>query len=690
MNMMIKELLSKKNALTILESFINASLERAEELIPQMGDLNATIYKGKSSILLLFIEEHHSINYVEKIKLLAKHGADLAGNIHGFPIFFAILMYNDDIHLSDLIPLLEDERVTQSLKNCIKDSMWQSFLGKITKKVDLLIKGANLEKEAKLILESAHSLDTLNHNDKFTLLAHYVFVGNIDNVEELFKLEEFATNRDIHGLSLMELSYLIGNREISSLLLANRLETNNNDILYYAKHLIKLKDYKAITELLESNNIIDQIDESFVSIADLILMNAGAEYDEAINLVAKYSNDPIHAPVIIKIKGGNLAKEFEENSHDRVKIIAPSYDHTWSAEHISMARKMKETFNNIDFYVIKFDQISENNLKNIDGIFLPGGGDNFPSDVEFNLNDLQKSGYGATETYYQYLLDIAEKYHIPTIGICAGNQQIALKNGATLTQVDNYNHGFGHKAYMLEGTLPHFISLNEKQQTLAFKQGIFEQIFYNIITAHNYAVVDNGSANVEIGAFSEEKVVEAISVNTNFIGFQFHPEGFYVTVPGQINVNSNIINNFAFLSEQHFKYKNFAKTHGYSYKQAIEARDEANSIILNVLEQNAKNGQCLIYAQESALSPFYIEPTTIYEYISPQQCKLQKEKIDWQSLEEFHWPAPELSQFNSFPGSDICKIDEPFSPYEEFSVLTGVPAIEIPHYPMVWYWDQDY
>lgn len=97
------------------------------------------------------------------------------------------------------------------------------------------------------------------------------------------------------------------------------------------------------------------------------------------------------------------------------------------------------------------------------------------------------------EKLYQRILNLADKYDIPTIGMCSGNQHIILYHQGAFEPVANYiNDGGGenkHRGILIEGSIPYFLTLTPSEQRYALENCSMPEISLDIATAHHYAGV---------------------------------------------------------------------------------------------------------------------------------------------------------------------------------------------------------
>lgn len=344
-----------------------------------------------------------------------------------------------------------------------------------------------------------------------------------------------------------------------------------------------------IEVLLENGANIDALNSNLVSAADVMLFTAkGKHYDRAMALVNKYSNDTVYK-YIGQNKSPKLIDDFASFPINKTYIAMPTAGEIWSVNWFPIARSIMKKLDNVKIHAFSDVWIEEATAKKFNGFILQGAYDNFPKDKDFTIRDLKNETMIDSEKLYQKVLWIADKYKIPTLGVCSGNQHIALYHGGVLTSVNGY--GSGHTGRFVEGSIPYFMALNFTEQDLAMNYGIMPPINIPIITSHNYSVAERDLGELKIGVYSEEGVVQSVYKGMQFIGLQFHPEDMYMnsTQDEAVLRSQNIINNFIKIAEKHHNYSSSVV----EYAAAMSLMQQDNQAIIDALSlSSALHGGC--------------------------------------------------------------------------------------------------
>jgi len=165
---------------------------------------------------------------------------------------------------------------------------------------------------------------------------------------------------------------------------------------------------------------------------------------------------------------------------------------------------------------ISYDDIYEQlEAANPAGIYLPGGafGDFFSAstnaDKVASWEDMRRA------FAYRVMIDYAAHYKIPTLGICAGEQELAgfLGGKITFNFSDKHKGGVEHKVLISKNSLLHRIV------------GIGE---IKVNSYHSDIVDKKSGGDFKITATSADGAIEAIEPNkpwSDFVlGVQWHPE----------------------------------------------------------------------------------------------------------------------------------------------------------------------
>jgi gamma-glutamyl-gamma-aminobutyrate hydrolase PuuD len=222
------------------------------------------------------------------------------------------------------------------------------------------------------------------------------------------------------------------------------------------------------------------------------------------------------------------------------------------------------------------------------GFVNPGAVDSYPQNMrEFSLTDMDPESMLDLEKSYQKIIKHAIQNDKPYIGFCAGNQHLALYKGGKLKPVQGYGSD-DHKAHFETGSIPYFYALTAPEQHALVKNCIMPNVIaHNIHTAHSYAVVnDVKGTGLQIGALSEEGVVQSIAVSIKQIGFQFHPEDHYDQASAyELNREKNILDNYFKMVVQYHSANSYAKANSIPYEQIQEKLKYAEAWVVNRLNE---------------------------------------------------------------------------------------------------------
>ncbi len=253
-------------------------------------------------------------------------------------------------------------------------------------------------------------------------------------------------------------------------------------------------------------------------------------------------------------------------SFAHIAMIAPDYyeiDPPKKDFYDPVLEILHKEFPKVRLEVLAASAITDTAIKRLDGIIMPGGGDSYPSEApSFSAKELPKVTcleeesaepcLTPTEAAYQKVYALADQYEIPTMGICLGNQYLALHKGEHLHPVLGYGYReFVHSAHFIKGSLSHLYTLSEEELKAATGECKVPAVSLpNIITAHEYAILPPSGTKSEmrVDALSEEGVVQATSYGDRHVGFQFHPEAYDKDMPER---PKNIFRNFMRAALQH-------------------------------------------------------------------------------------------------------------------------------------------
>jgi ankyrin repeat protein/gamma-glutamyl-gamma-aminobutyrate hydrolase PuuD len=583
-------------AINSVKLLLNSAID--QNIVVKNNNLNITIahfimlYSIKSHLFEDISPEFESTNKVTIIKDLMSLFPNYINNNNKQTII-------DDIKKNVLFfmgLIITVDLGNVSSENILNEPMFKDAIDNVNKVIDIII-----DYQANIMPQAFNNVINNDHIELNNLLN--------DNPK---LAGQFYKNQTLLGMSL-----LFGSKNCTYILLENEnidiniKDINGDNIL---SSIVAMKDLSRVESLLEKGVDIDAINNKFSTAADKILFHFHlTEYNKTKSIITKYSKDSMHKLMILK-------DEYREFNFDPQKtyIAIAHAGGFWSIDHFSMARKIMEHDKNVQVLIIDKDNKDKDFLKHFSGFIMPGGGDSFPKNQEFVIEDIKNMG--ENEKFYTEILSIAKEFSIPTIGICLGNQYIGLNTGATLNSTIGHNGG-GHKGMFLKGTLPYFMSLSKSEQGQILESKYYPDIIFSIDTAHNFAVVPNKPGDLVIGAYSSAGVVESISYNNHLIGFQFHPENKYSHKdPSNEAVRStNLIDNFVNLAKQHYEWHSFAEKNNFTYQQAQRAIEKQNKILLDQVFYDAKEGLCLISDEKY------------------QQCNVTKS--------EFSWPEPKIEMF---------------------------------------------
>ncbi len=171
------------------------------------------------------------------------------------------------------------------------------------------------------------------------------------------------------------------------------------------------------------------------------------------------------------------------------------------------------------------------NAENIDrlldivgGVLLTGGGD---IHAKYYNQELHEKASLLNEDRDRFELELCKKAlerNIPIFAICRGMQLINVVLGGTLNQ-----HIEGHVNEAED--LTHPINVVEGSY--------FDKIYNNktfVVTTLHHQSIKEVAEDIEVIAYSEDNVVEAIKVKnkTYVVGVQYHPERIYDKIESKI------------------------------------------------------------------------------------------------------------------------------------------------------------
>ena len=285
---------------------------------------------------------------------------------------------------------------------------------------------------------------------------------------------------------------------------------------------------------------------------------------------------------------GNLLNENNIKLDEFIIIGLTNISGEWSGSVVQVAKAWAENEINVYYLPINLKDASNMALmSSFSGFINPGAGDNFPKDREFSLNDLNQDKMLENEHLYQKIVTYAKENRIPYLGICSGSQHLLLNSGGQLNYLKNLGLdylGGNHDAIFVPTTIPHYMTLNNQEKLAALENCEFPQVEFPIYTAHNYAGIDGKlGERIDLGAISEEGVVQSFSYGARYIGTQFHPEVVYSDE--EYNRQKILLDNFLELAKTYHEDSQYAKKEGIDLNQML---DKYDNVLLSKLKSCKK------------------------------------------------------------------------------------------------------
>jgi gamma-glutamyl-gamma-aminobutyrate hydrolase PuuD len=160
-----------------------------------------------------------------------------------------------------------------------------------------------------------------------------------------------------------------------------------------------------------------------------------------------------------------------------------------------------------------------------DGFIIPGASDTYPKANKKFIDWASMHEPLPDEILYQKAYEIAERYQIPTFGICAGAQHLTLYRKGTVTKAVE-----GMEQLTLNPfTWMHYMALSPESQKELLATCKAEAIVTDVARRHEYmpSINDLGEG-VEL-AGTEDGVPLAFSRSFWNLATQYHPEFQYIT-----------------------------------------------------------------------------------------------------------------------------------------------------------------
>ncbi len=160
----------------------------------------------------------------------------------------------------------------------------------------------------------------------------------------------------------------------------------------------------------------------------------------------------------------------------------------------------------------------------VGGVLLSGGGDIHSKHFNEELHEKASLIYEPRDNFEIELCKKALERDIPILCICRGMQLVNVVLGGSLHQ-----HIEGHVNDTED--LMHPVKIVEN----SYFEKIYGNKTFEVTSLHHQAIKDLGR-NVEVIAYSEDNIVEAVKVNnkTFVVGLQYHPERIYDKVESKI------------------------------------------------------------------------------------------------------------------------------------------------------------
>lgn len=447
----------------------------------------------------------------------------------------------------------------------------------------------SLSESEKLILSDRQDicLKDLNKHDKlindsgFTLLQLALISRKFSLALEMVKdMPELIDKSSATGINLFSVM-IICVEGSSSLLNAERKQVNEikNIILDHLQDVdIDLGRGETLADLLQSNG-------------------------DGMEKVLKLTNDPLF--YFLKLnEAENITDAFPKD--DKIHIaVAHCQESIWSTGALSVSRLISKKHENVEFHLITPNHMERGGkelLQLFDGFVLPGGGDYYPKKPEFTWDDFKEKNIIPINRQYFELMEISDELNIPLFGMCAGAQNMILKEGGTLAPVKGYSYG-QHDMQFITGTLPYFMSLDEDfQNDIINKIPVIKlpAMSYKSDTAHNYAGVKGKlGESIKLSAISEDGVVMSCRSGLKVVT-QYHPEHYYGSYYGSdlgidTSHQTNLLDSFIKLTSMHHQHKKDSES--ISPNSYV---DQALSAMSDYMIQEELKGDSLVIVGESS------------------------------------------------------------------------------------------
>ena len=399
----------------------------------------------------------------------------------------------------------------------------------VEKAISLNIK----DKELKNIIQSGAKLGSDNNKNKlftdfvkraywrssFAILAQDPSLINRVKDLDLAQLESLILHSS-GGVSVLKEITKIDERVLKHVNLKKAYTRALNEISYQT--LSTIKNAGDAEKLIQSGAVnIDIVTSKapYGSIAQLYYSKDGPWRE----LALKYSEESLIRGLQILHSKGDL-KQIRPKGKEHVTTIGIVHTNPYSGSFTDngyrLARRIMNRIDNLEYVIITPDLLTKEVMAQLDGVYLSGGGDNYPQS-EFTLNGYPEIKRSSLENHYQNALKLADEEKVPVVGICLGNQQIGLYNGASINKV-----GFHSSTTVFETNSPtNFFMLTKQQKRKALNDCKITQIkIERVISAHSFAVINPGNKGLKISGKSLTGTSEATYRDLDFFGTQYHPE----------------------------------------------------------------------------------------------------------------------------------------------------------------------
>jgi len=189
--------------------------------------------------------------------------------------------------------------------------------------------------------------------------------------------------------------------------------------------------------------------------------------------------------------------------------------------------------------VVSDEEVIENQIKNVDGIILPGGYDVNPQC--YGEEPQQKSGFIFPEIdkYHLKAIEYCTKYKKPLLGICRGMQILNVAFGGTLYQDLSYIDGCNIKHMQSS-------KRNVSSHTVEIVEGshLYDILGSKVMTnSFHHQSIKKIAPGFKMTAVAKDGVIEAIESEEDvfILGIQWHPEEMVQDSVSMLNIFKKLI-----------------------------------------------------------------------------------------------------------------------------------------------------